>query len=96
MLSWVVRRRAKRCALRIQSLNANGNIMQGFVQDIESIAVRNEEFRRVLYTAKNCQVVVMALKPNEEIGAEVHIHYRSFRVAADQYPRSTARSSFGL
>ena len=46
--------------------------MQGFVQDIGSIAVRNEEFRRVLYTAKNCQLVVMALKPNEEIGAEVH------------------------
>ena len=46
--------------------------MQGFVQNIESIAVRNEEFRRVLYTAKNCQLVVMDLKPNEEIGAEVH------------------------
>ncbi len=36
--------------------------MKGFVQDIEGIAVKNEEFRRVLYTAKNCQLVVMALK----------------------------------
>lgn len=37
--------------------------MKGFVQDIEGLAVRNDEFRRVLYTAKHCQLVVMALKP---------------------------------
>ena len=54
--------------------------MNGFVQDIESIAVTNEEFRRVLYTAKNCQLVVMALKPQEEIGAEVHTLDQFFRV----------------
>lgn len=42
--------------------------MKGFVQDIEGLAVKNNEFRRVLYTAKNCQLVVMALKPKEEIG----------------------------
>ena len=41
--------------------------MKGFVQDIEGLAVKNNEFRRVLYTAKNCQLVVMALKPKEEI-----------------------------
>ena len=46
--------------------------MKGFVQDIEDLAVKNNEFRRVLYTAKHCQLVVMALKPKEEIGAEVH------------------------
>ncbi|MEO8215569.1 MAG: cupin domain-containing protein [Acidobacteriota bacterium] len=39
---------------------------------MESIAVENEEFRRVLYTPKNCQLVLMALKSREEIGAEVH------------------------
>jgi mannose-6-phosphate isomerase-like protein (cupin superfamily) len=54
--------------------------MKGFVQNIESIAVKNEEFRRVLYTAKNCQLVVMALKPKEEIGAEVHKLDQFFRV----------------
>lgn len=54
--------------------------MKGFVQDIENIAVKNEEFRRVLYTAKNCQLVVMALKPGEEIGAEVHTLDQFFRV----------------
>jgi len=54
--------------------------MKGFVKDIEGIAVKNESFRRVLYTAKNCQLVVMALKPKEEIGAEVHGLDQFFRV----------------
>ena len=54
--------------------------MKGFVQDIESIAIKNEEFRRVLYTAKNCQLVIMALKPKEEIGEEVHRLDQFFRV----------------
>ena len=54
--------------------------MKGFVQDIEGIAVKNEGFRRVLYTARNCQLVVMALKPKEEIGAEVHQLDQFFRV----------------
>jgi len=60
--------------------NAGGVIMKGFVNDIESLAVTNEEFRRVLYTAKHCQLVVMALKPKEEIGAEVHTLDQFFRV----------------
>ena len=54
--------------------------MKGFVNDIEAIAVKNEDFRRVLYTAKNFQLVVMALKPLEEIGAEVHTLDQFFRV----------------
>src|SRR5512141_3384514 len=54
--------------------------MKGFVQDSESLAVKNDEFRRVLYTAKNCQLVVMALKPKAEIGAEVHKLDQFFRV----------------
>ena len=54
--------------------------VHGFVQDIEKIALKNEEFRRVLYTAKNCQLVVMALKPHEAIGAEVHQLDQFFRV----------------
>ena len=54
--------------------------MKGFVQNIEDIALKNEEFRRVLYTAKHCQLVVMALKPKEEIGAEVHKLDQFFRV----------------
>jgi mannose-6-phosphate isomerase-like protein (cupin superfamily) len=54
--------------------------MKGFVQDIEGLAMKNEEFRQVLYTARHCQLVVMALKPKEEIGAEVHKLDQFFRV----------------
>ena len=54
--------------------------MKGFVQDIEDLAVKNDDFRRVLYTARHCQLVVMSLKPNEEIGAEVHTLDQFFRV----------------
>jgi mannose-6-phosphate isomerase-like protein (cupin superfamily) len=54
--------------------------MDGFVQDIEDLAVKNGDFRRVLYTAKNCQLVAMALKPKEDIGAEVHKLDQFFRV----------------
>jgi mannose-6-phosphate isomerase-like protein (cupin superfamily) len=54
--------------------------MKGFVQDIEKRALGNDAFRRVLYTAKHCQLVVMALKPGEEIGAEVHKLDQFFRV----------------
>jgi mannose-6-phosphate isomerase-like protein (cupin superfamily) len=54
--------------------------MKGFIQNIEGITVKNEEFRRVLYTARNCQLVVMSLKPKEEIGMEVHTLDQFFRV----------------
>ncbi len=54
--------------------------MKGFVEDIEILAVKNADFRRVLYTAKNCQLVLMALKPKEEIGAEIHRLDQFFRV----------------
>ena len=54
--------------------------MKGFVKDIEGLAISNDAFRRVLYTARHCQLVVMALKPEEEIGAEVHQLDQFFRV----------------
>jgi len=54
--------------------------MKGFVKDIEALAIENGEFRRVLYTAAHCQLVLMALKPKEEIGAEVHTLDQFFRV----------------
>ncbi len=46
--------------------------MKGFYGDIEQLTVTNQAFRRVLYTAHHCQLVVMALPVGEEIGAEVH------------------------
>ena len=46
--------------------------MKGFVDDIEKRTEENGDFRRVLYTGKEMQLVLMALKPGEEIGSEVH------------------------
>lgn len=46
--------------------------MKGFVDDIEKLTVENEDFRRVLYTGHNLQLVVMTIRPGEEIGLEVH------------------------
>jgi mannose-6-phosphate isomerase-like protein (cupin superfamily) len=60
--------------------SAGGIAMNGYVKNIETIAVKNEDFRQVLYTAMNCQLVVMALKPKEEIGMEVHMLDQFFRV----------------
>ncbi len=46
--------------------------MKGFVDDIEKRTEDNGDFRRVLYTGSNMQLVLMALQPGEEIGSEVH------------------------
>ena len=46
--------------------------MKGFVDNIEKLTVENTDFRRVLYTGHNIQLVLMTLKAGEEIGAEVH------------------------
>ena len=54
--------------------------MNGYVKNIEEIAFKNEDFRRVLYTANNCQLVIMALKSKEEIGTELHELDQFFRV----------------
>ena len=56
--------------------------MNGFIQDIESLAVKNDDFRQVIYTAKYSQLVLMALKPKEDIGSEVHKLDQFFRVEA--------------
>ena len=46
--------------------------MSGYVTNIEAQTQENTNFRKVLYTAPHSQLVVMSLKPNEEIGMEVH------------------------
>lgn len=46
--------------------------MKGFVVSLEAEARRNGDFRRVLYTGKHSQLVLMNLKPGEEIGMETH------------------------
>jgi mannose-6-phosphate isomerase-like protein (cupin superfamily) len=47
-------------------------VKKGFVTDIEAATTTNTDYRRVLYTGKYCQLVLMSLKPGEEIGEEVH------------------------
>lgn len=56
--------------------------MRGYVADIEKLSLENENFREVLYTAKNSQLVVMSLKPGEDIGEEVHQLDQFFRCEA--------------
>jgi len=46
--------------------------MKGFSANIEKDTIKNSNFRKVLYTSKHSQLVLMSLKPNEEIGMEVH------------------------
>jgi len=46
--------------------------MEPFHGNIEAETQSNDFFRKVLYTGNNCQLVVMTLQPNEEIGNEVH------------------------
>jgi len=45
---------------------------EGFVTDIGAASIRNTDFRRVLYTGEHLQLVLMSLKPGEEIGLETH------------------------
>ncbi len=45
---------------------------KGFNIGIEKATIENENFRKVLYTSKHSQLVLMSLKPNEEIGLETH------------------------
>jgi len=46
--------------------------MKGYHGNIETLTVDNRDFRRVLYTGKHLQLVLMTLQPGEEIGSEVH------------------------
>lgn len=46
--------------------------MSGYVINIEEATAKNGDYRRVLFTAKHAQLVLMSLKPGEEIGEEVH------------------------
>ena len=46
--------------------------MKGYIGNIEKETLDNENFRKVLYTAKNSQLVVMSLQPGEDIGEEIH------------------------
>lgn len=46
--------------------------MKGFIADIEDLTEDNHNFRKVLYTGNNLQLVLMTIMPGDEIGEEVH------------------------
>jgi mannose-6-phosphate isomerase-like protein (cupin superfamily) len=46
--------------------------MKGFIANIQQLSLENSYFRKVLYTTKNSQLVIMSLQPKEEIGEETH------------------------
>ena len=52
--------------------------MKGFVNHLERETMKNADFRHVLYTGKHSQLVLMTLKPGEEIGEEVHEDHDQF------------------
>lgn len=54
------------------------------MENIEQLTLENNNFRKVLYTAKHSQLVLMSLKPQEEIGEEVHTLDQFLRVEAGE------------
>lgn len=58
--------------------------MKGYVANIETETKNNNNFRKVLYTAKHSQLVVMSLLPGEDIGEEVHTLDQFIRIEEGQ------------
>lgn len=58
--------------------------MKGYVANIEEEALRNNAFRKVLYTDDRVQLVVMSIDPNSDIGEEVHQLDQFIRIEAGE------------
>lgn len=54
----------------------------GYITDIEAAALQNENFRQVLFTTKQSQLVLMSLQPGEDIGEEIHDVDQFLRIEA--------------
>lgn len=52
--------------------------MSGYVTNIEKDTLGNEDFRRVLFTGPNTQLVLMTLQPRQDIGLETHGDHDQF------------------
>ena len=71
--------------------------MNGYHADIEKITLRNEYFREVLFTGPHSQLVVMAIKPGDEIGTEIHNgNDQFFRIEAAKGKAVLAGKEFQL
>lgn len=58
--------------------------MEGYIGNIEKETVANSDFRRVLYTGPDSQLVLMNLQPGEEIGLEKHALDQFLRIEAGE------------
>lgn len=71
--------------------------MAGYSVQLEEATLHNEYFRQVLYTGPHSQLVVMALQPGDDIGAEVHAEHDQFiRVEAGQGLAIIGEEEFAL
>jgi len=70
--------------------------MRGFVDDIEVLTEGNTDFRRVLYTARDMQLVLMSLQPGEEIGEEVHEDGDQFSASKKEPAKSLSTTPLGI
>jgi mannose-6-phosphate isomerase-like protein (cupin superfamily) len=59
-------------AIAVLTTSLSSAPKKGFVADIEALTEHNNDFRRVIYTGKNLQLVLMTIRPGEDIGDEVH------------------------
>lgn len=51
-----------------------------FIDNIENLTIKNDNYRYVLFTSKHLQLVLMSIKPNSEIGLETHNNDQFFRI----------------
>ena len=63
---------------KIEDKNKNISLMKGFYGNIEKETLENTNYRKVLYTGKHSQLVLMSLKPGEDIGEEIHPNIDQF------------------
>lgn len=59
-------------AAEVGVIKNNIKIMKGYIVNIEKETLQNGDYRRVLYTTKNSQLVLMCIKPGDDIGEETH------------------------
>jgi mannose-6-phosphate isomerase-like protein (cupin superfamily) len=61
-----------------ENFNVKKQEQKGFTSNIENDTLKNSNFRKVLYTSKHMQLVLMSLKPGEDIGKETHTDVDQF------------------
>jgi mannose-6-phosphate isomerase-like protein (cupin superfamily) len=58
--------------------------MKKYINNIEKVTLENEDYRRVIYTGKNSQLVLMSIQPGDEIGEEIHDLDQFIRIESGQ------------